>query len=83
MLPDTVYMNCDLPSVVRRMDDPELFLGGWKPGTVLVFDEVHLLDDPSRLLKIAADEYPHLKVVATGSSTLAAGVAPLWWTPEH
>jgi len=33
---------------------------------------VHHLDDPSRLLKIAADEYPHLKVLATGSSTLAA-----------
>jgi predicted AAA+ superfamily ATPase len=39
---------------------------------VLVFDEVHRLADPSRLLKIAADEYPQLKVLATGSSTLAA-----------
>jgi predicted AAA+ superfamily ATPase len=39
---------------------------------VLAFDEVHHLDDPSRLLKIAADEYPRLKVLATGSSTLAA-----------
>ncbi len=33
---------------------------------------MHRLDDPSRLLKIAADEYPHLKILATGSSTLAA-----------
>ena len=72
MLPDTVYMNCDLPSAVRALEDPELFLDGQKPGSVLVFDEVHHLDDPSRLLKIAADEYPQLKVLATGSSTLAA-----------
>lgn len=72
MIPDAVYMNCDLPSVVRALEDPELFLGDRRPGTVLVLDEVHRLDDPSRLLKIAADEYPHLRVLATGSSTLAA-----------
>ena len=58
--------------MVRALEDPELFLGGREPGTVLVFDEVHRLHDPSRLLKIAADEYPHLRVLATGSSTLAA-----------
>jgi len=72
MLPDAVYLNCDLPSSVRALADPELFLGTQAADTVLVFDEVHRLDDPSRLLKIAADEYPRLKVLATGSSTLAA-----------
>ena len=72
MLPDAVYMNCDLPSAVRALEDPELFLNGQVPGIVLVFDEVHRLEDPSRLMKIAADEYPQLKILATGSSTLAA-----------
>jgi uncharacterized protein len=72
MLPDAVYMNCDLPSSVRALEDPELFLGTQAADAVLVFDQVHRLDDPSRLLKIAADEYPHLKILATGSSTLAA-----------
>ena len=72
MLPDAVYMNCDLPSVARALVDPELFLGGQRPGTVVIFDEVHQLRDPSRLLKIAADEYPRLRILATGSSTLAA-----------
>ncbi len=72
MVPDAVYLNCDLPSTVRRLDDPELFLGGLTPGTVLIVDEVHRLPDPSLLLKIAADEYPTLKILATGSSTLAA-----------
>ncbi len=72
MLPDAVYMNCDLPSALRALEDPELFLDSQEKGSVLILDEVHHLDDPSRLLKIAADEYPHLKVLATGSSTLAA-----------
>ena len=72
MLPGSVYMNCDLPSTVRSLEDPELFFDNQAPGSTLVFDEVHHLEDPSRLLKIAADEYPHLKVLATGSSTLAA-----------
>ncbi|HSM89941.1 MAG TPA: AAA family ATPase, partial [Desulfobacterales bacterium] len=35
-------------------------------------DEVHRLDNPSELLKIAADHYPELKIIATGSSTLGA-----------
>jgi len=72
MLPDGLYMNCDLPSTLRALEDPELFLGGLEPASMLILDEVHHLDDPSRLLKVAADEYPRLKVLATGSSTLAA-----------
>lgn len=60
MLPDenVFHLNCDLPSSLRTLDDPELFLEGQTPGTVVVLDEVHRLADPSRLLKIAADEYP-------------------------
>ena len=72
MVPDAVYLNCDLPSVERMLSDPELFFDGQTPGSVLVLDEVHRLADPSRLLKIAADTYPGLRVLATGSSTLAA-----------
>jgi len=72
MLTDALYMSCDLPSTLRALEDPELFLGSQEPDSVLILDEVHYLDDPSRLLKIAADEYPRLKVLATGSSTLAA-----------
>ncbi|MFQ5686742.1 MAG: ATP-binding protein [Candidatus Scalindua sp.] len=72
MLPGQVYLNCDLPSVCRRLADPESFYDSLEKGATVVFDEVHRLDDPSRLLKIAADVYPHLKVLATGSSTLVA-----------
>ena len=72
MLPDAEYFNCDLPSTVRALDDPALFLGSRRTGAVVVLDEVHRLADPSLVLKIAADEYPHLRILATGPSTLAA-----------
>jgi predicted AAA+ superfamily ATPase len=72
MLPDTTYLNCDLPSVVRRLENPELFYASQAKGATIVLDEVHRLSDPSRTLKIAADAFPHLRLLATGSSTLAA-----------
>jgi predicted AAA+ superfamily ATPase len=72
MLRNAVYLNCDLPSVTRQMADPESFYDSLDKGTIVIFDEIHRLNDPSHVLKIAADAYPHLKVLATGSSTLAA-----------
>lgn len=65
------FLNCDLPSVADRLADPESFYRSVKKRLV-VFDEVHQLPDPSRLLKIGADGFPQLKILATGSSTLAA-----------
>jgi predicted AAA+ superfamily ATPase len=70
-LPDTEFLNCDLPSTAERLRDPEGFFRSVK-ARVVVLDEVHQLPDPSRILKIAADAFPELKVLATGSSTLAA-----------
>ncbi len=66
-----LYINCDLPSVEEMVRDPQMFYRGCeKP--VVVFDEIHQLRDPARLLKIGADLFPKLKILATGSSTLAA-----------
>ncbi len=70
-LPDVEFLNCDLPSIAERLRDPESFFRSVKTPMV-VLDEVHQLSDPSRVLKIAADGFPKLKVLATGSSTLAA-----------
>jgi len=72
MLSDALYINCDLPSVQRTLEEPELFFDSQVAGNTLIFDEVHQLRNPSQLLKIAADEHPQLKILATGSSTLAA-----------
>ena len=67
----TSYLNCDLPVVSEMVTDPELFYRNCtRP--IIVFDEVHQLPDPSRLLKIGADVFPHFKILATGSSTLSA-----------
>ena len=66
------YFNCDLPSIARQIDDPEFFLRRFAGGTRIVLDEVHRLKDPSLVLKIAADEFTALRILATGSSTLAA-----------
>ena len=72
MVGDATYLNCDLPSTQRALADPELFYEGLPAGATVIFDEVHRLADPSAVLKIATDEYPSLRVLATGSSTLAA-----------
>jgi predicted AAA+ superfamily ATPase len=72
------------------MEDPEGFLKALA-GKRVVLDEVHRLRDPSELLKIAADHYPTVRIIATGSSTLGATKkfqdsltgrkAELWLTP--
>jgi hypothetical protein len=66
-----LYVNCDLPTAGDMVADPELFFRNCER-PVVVFDEVHQLPDPSRVLKIGADLFPRLHIIATGSSTLAA-----------
>jgi predicted AAA+ superfamily ATPase len=89
-LSDVEYFDCELPRVRRLLDDNEAFLE--KLGTHrIVLDEIHRLENPSQLLKIAADHFPNVKVIATGSSTLSASVkfrdtltgrkAQIWLTP--
>ena len=70
-LPEVEYFDCELPRIRRMMLDPEDFLDTMR-GKRIVLDEIHRLRNPSELLKIAADHYPHTKIVATGSSTLGA-----------
>jgi hypothetical protein len=89
-LPAIEYFDCELPRVRRLVEDPQAFLEGLS-GRRIVLDEIHRLDNPSQLLKIAADHYPQCRVLATGSSTLGAsakfrdtlaGRKPdLWLTP--
>lgn len=71
-LGDVAYYDCELPRVRRTMEeDPEGFLDEQTCGR-LILDEIHRIGNPSELLKIAADHYPDLRVLATGSSTLGA-----------
>jgi len=71
-IPDGRYVNCDLPSVQRQFADPETFFAQHPASSALLLDEVHRVADPALVLKIAADEFPSLRILATGSSTLQA-----------
>jgi len=84
------YFDCELPRVREMMSDPEKFLKTQR-GRRIVLDEIHRLGNPSELLKIAADHFPTVKIIATGSSslnasakfkdTLAGRKTGLWLTP--
>lgn len=67
------YFDCELPRFRQLMQDPEGFLRSVQ-GKRIVLDEIHRLPNPSEFLKIAADHYPAVKIVATGSSTLGASI---------
>ncbi|MGQ0658263.1 MAG: ATP-binding protein [Chromatiales bacterium] len=89
-LPDIEYLDCELPRTRQRLADPEAFLPDHR-GKRIVLDEIHRLADPAQLLKIAADHFRDVRIVATGSSTLGASAkfrdtlagrkAELWLTP--
>lgn len=66
------YHDCELVRVRRALEEPELFFRGRSKDEIVVLDEVHRLANPSEVLKVAADHFPKLRVLATGSSTLSA-----------
>lgn len=70
-LADHDYFDCELPRVRRLFDDVEGFLHEVR-GRTVVLDEIHRLSNPAEILKVAADHFPDVRVVATGSSTLSA-----------
>jgi len=89
-LKDVEYFDCELPRTRRMLEDPEAFLAE-RRGRRVVLDEIHRLPNPSEILKIAADHYPDVRILATGSSSLGASAkfrdtltgrkAEVWLTP--
>jgi hypothetical protein len=59
-LSEVEYFDCGLPRTCRMMEDPKAFLDDLR-GTMVVLDEIHLLGNPSQLLKIAADHRIHYR----------------------
>ena len=69
-IPGVEYFDCELPEIRQRITNPG-FLESVS-GKTIVLDEIHRIDNPSELLKIAADYHHGTKIIATGSSTLNA-----------
>jgi len=67
------YFDCEKPRTRLLLSDPESFLENNQKKRI-VLDEIHRLDNPSEILKIAADYHPNIKIIATGSSTLGASM---------
>jgi predicted AAA+ superfamily ATPase len=84
------YLDCERPRTRRLLEDPEGFLESVR-GKRVILDEVQRLANPSELLKIAADHYRDVRIIATGSSTLQASAkfrdtltgrkSEVWLTP--
>ena len=90
--PKAEYVDFELPRSRRAWADSESMLEQLR-GRLVVLDEIHRHDNASELLKIAADHYPDVQIIATGSSTLGASrkfrdtltgrKAELWLTPMN
>ena len=84
------YFDCEFPEVRDDVSRPREFLERHRKKS-LILDEVHRLNNPSEVLKIAADHYPDIHIIATGSSslgisskfrdTLTGRKEQLWLTP--
>ena len=70
-LEEVEYFDCELPGTRKLMSDPETFLEKLQNKNIIL-DEVHRLENPSELLKIATDHFSNIKIIATGSSTITA-----------
>ena len=70
-LEDVEYFDCDEVAVRAALSDPMSFLQRLR-GKRVVLDEIHRLDDPSGVLKNAADHFRDVRIVATGSSRIWA-----------
>lgn len=89
-VPGIDYFDCELPRTRGAIEDHQEFLDSVK-GRTIALDEIHRISDPAGLLKIAADHYPGVRIIATGSSTLQASArfrdtltgrkSEIWLTP--
>ena len=72
MFKEADYYDCERPSVRQQIENEAFLNGLGKKSRLLILDEIHRLSDPAGFLKVIADHYKNLKVIATGPSSLAA-----------
>lgn len=89
-IPNIEHFDLEVSSIRQIVGDYETFFRRVRKKKI-VLDEIHKLQNPSEILKVAHDHFPDIKIIATGSSTLSASKkfkdtligrkARLWLTP--
>lgn len=84
------HFDLEVSSIRQMVSDYETFFSKVRKKKIIL-DEIHKLQNPSEVLKVAHDHYPDIKIIATGSSTLSASKkfkdtltgrkARIWLTP--
>jgi len=64
------YFNCEHADVRSHfvLGEPDILLSLVTDKKVVVFDEAQTIENIGKILKVFYDTYPHIKVIATGSS---------------
>lgn len=67
----TVYLNCDVAEDLSSINTTAktMLAALVKRADLLLIDEAQRLDDPGLTLKILHDQFPRVRVIATGSSS--------------
>lgn len=69
-----LYLSCEESPIREQLKPDSLILkqiiSGYKN---IVFDEAQYIDNPGLILKILIDNFPHLNIIATGSSVFDLG----------
>lgn len=89
-VPNVEHFDLEVSSTRQMLEDYESFFSKVRKKKIIL-DEIHKLQNPSEVLKVAHDHYPDIKIIATGSSTLSASrkfkdtltgrKARIWLTP--
>lgn len=89
-IPNIEHFDLEISSIRQMVGDYETFFKKVRKKRIIL-DEIHKLQNPSEVLKVAHDHFPDIKIIATGSSTLSASKkfkdtltgrkARIWLTP--
>ena len=89
-VPNVEHFDLEISNIRQMVTDYETFFSKLRKKKI-VLDEIHKLQNPSEVLKVAHDHYPDIRIIATGSSTLSASKkfkdtltgrkAKIWLTP--
>ena len=65
------YFNCEFDEVRKHfvLGEPDKLLELVKDKKIVVFDEAQTIQNIGKILKIFYDTYPHIQIIATGSSS--------------